>query len=498
MALATDYTGAQWDLWQGDQASLTKAENDYSAKYGEGWRGPKRVWSILTPGIWQFEFLGTALADIYPNITDKTRPWGSARCQNDVYSPAGQKTTDLWIVNGAVTHFDMADRKFTTALGSSGAQVGGTVDRVTGRYYYRSSGDGNIYYIEKLYPFTHQGQQKYLPAFLRDYSALGLPVTPVPNAEPVFTRTKTPIAGAHTPMLRGRRALLGPDGSLVYLNSDGDGRILAVSDGKNEYQNIRLPLRRATLDGAVAPMTLTNQPANIVETGTNAAGSHGASYVGIDGWTYIVEHPGSLGGPGRMYRISPSGQCEMIYNNLGNYIEAANSIDGPVDAKECRYLSTMHGTQNPRDGGVTSGGWDFSGVRHTLDGFTTSMWCGHFQAMGDARDNWTGFPDTRHMNNSPAIAFDGTHLLADDTKYRTLRVYRTNWPAKIPPYWFGEKVLPRATLEQKMLAYAQNYIANYQPPTTLQVTRYATDKTPGGGGGITAPGQPTIVSRQWL
>ena len=142
---------------------------------------------------------------------------------SDVYCPGAGDTVDLWVANSKLTHFDIRSRKATIIEGVSAWFL--TIERITGRAYF---GRGSLGYVEKLYPFIHDGRTKYLSAFLRDYSNLGLPVVPVPDAEPVF------VTGE-----------FGATGFISEIAHRGDRPLLAVKDSESViYGTTRNSARR--------------------------------------------------------------------------------------------------------------------------------------------------------------------------------------------------------------------------------------------------------------
>lgn len=180
---------------------------------------------------------------------------------------------------------------------------------------------------------------------------------------------------------------------------------------------------------------------------------------------YVCEHDGAGGAQGRLYKVDPAaGKVTILYNSIppdGNWWKSKPPIwDGPADYIDLHFVSTLHVIQCPRTGAILNGGWDNSGIRRYLDGFVTSVVNSVYNFHG--RQGWgKDMPNFLHHNCEPAVAPNGDLYQADsiNVPLRYIRIHRDDWPSQVPEYAYGEKYLPRAKLEEMMLAYGRHYIA---------------------------------------
>jgi hypothetical protein len=502
---AKDHAGRTWSLQDWRDARpypkpLEEREGAYLSKYAEHWDG--KVWGnrILTPGNWDFEYLATLSDEVSEAIKagSSRSPWGGDRTRNEVFAPGGGEPTDLYNSAGTVfAHLDLKTKKFTAigSLGQSGMKDGynaeaqlrtggsdesGTMDRVTGRLFFRQA--GKLRYVEKLYRYKDKtnGREYLLPAIL-DYKDLYRQVRGPAgnNVEPVYSRdgradpafAVRTLAGlgnlAFAGGLRGKRPLISPDGQTIYVSSDKD------SWKVNENKLDRLAKVNIKTGSRSSVRWADPLPHPVSPPSPGSPGSHGGSCVGLDGKIYVCDHGGAGGTVGRLYSLDPgTGKIAILYNSIppdGMWRGRGKPaiFDGPADYERLHFLSTRHQTQCPRTGAIYNGGWDQSSIRRYLDGFVTSIAASQNNLFG--RPNWPkDFFKFVHDNFAPAVAPNGDLYMADSANFplRYLRVYRTDWPAQVPEYAFGEKVLPRARLEELMLQHVNDYISRYQdtPP----------------------------------
>jgi hypothetical protein len=493
---ATDNKGRSWTLldskigpWPKD---LREREVAYRAKNGEHWDGPLYSWCVLSPGDWRFEYLATFDSSFETAIQGSAgkRVWGGNWPFQDIYCPGGGAATDLYIsATSFIVHFDMRDR--TAAIigqptkkgtedgwhSDAAVSVGqGTVDRISGRYYW---GQGR--YVEKLLPFkdSQTNEVLWLPAFLYDYSGMyrnvpspkGNSIIPVTGQAPVFWVGSTKL-----------------NVQLFSLSRRG-GRPVFTSD----FQALYSTKRRSTVVGILhfdtlftvnlttkAQRSIPLSESQPVRAGSsiNGPASHGGVCGGFDGNIYLVETTGAGGGPCRMFMFDPqTGKFTILYDSLFEGTPGTH-IDGPADAQTLRSFSTKWQAQCPRTGAILNGGWDFSGVRRYQDGFVTSLYGSKFDGQG--RPGWKGHPDLRHQNCNGALASDGSLIQADAHARppRIWRAYRTDWPTSRPVNWYAETQMSKAKLEQLMLDYARNYVANYRPVTPPPCKRWPSTESP--------------------
>lgn len=472
---------------------LKEREVWYLKKNGENWDGPVLRDRILSPGDWKWETVVTLPDELVSQFIKGPyqKTWGGIYPKTLVYAPGGGEVTDIYAsALSGYAHYDPRTKK-VTFIGSpkeagdkdgSGdearirnyvADESPAVDIVSGRIYWRilEQGGSSLRYVEKLLRYrekTGGSPKEYLLPALLDYrefyksvrSPGGCDLEPVmaggQRAPPVFVvRTCTKIRKLELPgPHRGKRPLLTPDGRGIWLAAQprGDGWLdldrtaLYGIDTGTRIGSLRL-------DG-VAPEA------------AGAVGGFGGSCVGLDGRIYACQHSGDGGGPMRLFCIDPAdGRFTYLYDSvMGDPAPSkrgASQWDGPADASNLTSAPTYHQIQCPRSGAVINGGDQSAGIRRYLDGFVTTLVSGHHEP----RPGWSGddAPRCESSNCESAIAPNGDLYIADSSspKERIWRMYRTDWPAEQPAYGYGEKHMPKALLEQLMLEYAKNYIANY-------------------------------------
>ncbi|MBA4389094.1 MAG: hypothetical protein C0404_14020 [Verrucomicrobia bacterium] len=472
---------------------LKEREAWYLKKNGENWDGPVFGDRILSPGDWKWETVvglpDELVAQFMKGFNPKT--WGGIYPKTLVYAPGGGEVTDIYAsaLSGYV-HYDPRTKKisFIGSPKEAGDKDGSgdvarirnyladenpTVDIVSGRIYWRimERGSSSMRYVEKLLRYSEKtggSPKEYLLPALLDYKEFyksvrspgGCDLEPVmaggQRTAPVFVvRTCTKIRKLELPgPHRGKRPLLTPDGRGIWLAAP----VLGVE---------RLDFDCTVLYGIdtgtrIGPLRFNG----VAPEAAGAVGGFGGICVGLDGRIYTCQHSGDGGGPMRLFSIDPSdGRFTYLYDSaMGDPAPSkrgASQWDGPADASNLTSAPTYHQIQCPRSGAIINGGDQSAGIRRYLDGFVTTQISGHHEP----RPGWSGddVPRCESCNCEPAVAPNGDLYIADASspRERIWRMYRTDWPAEQPKYGYGEKHMPKARLEELMLEYARNYLANY-------------------------------------
>jgi hypothetical protein len=505
-----DSTGREWILQEWVEGSrpypkdIREREKWYAEKWGEVWYGPQKGQRIYSPGNWEWEVAATVPPDFAARIRrdpkNKVDAWGHRRrTMAFVWAPNGGKATDIYVQAGyCFYHFDVLSKKgsFIGNCQESGNRDGEmenalvypeeatSMDSITGRLYFIQ--ERTWRYVEKLLPYECSLTNKivYLPAVL-DWNKLYLSVkspfggqlAPVfvaeRRSEPVFVvRSNPSVKTLDLPGTRiGKRPLITPDGKGVYFvrQKKGGGSLF---DTYTNYEGTSLfdintgkVIEDLKLKGDV-PRNNWNSHQRMTADGP---GTHGGNNIGYDGKIYTAQHGGAGGSPGRMFSIEPStGEITMLYDSMpedGSWHKRTSSvIDGPADAKSLDFTSTRWQVQCPRTGAIINGGWDNSGIRRYHDGFVTTI-AGHNYGEFNkpARPGWSMGFNNVHGNSNPSVAPNGDLYIADVNykEPRVLRIFRTDWPKEQPVNGYAEQFMSKDKVRLLMIAYAEQYIANF-------------------------------------
>ena len=491
---------------------LKEREAWHLKKNGENWDGPvygHPYTRIMTPGDWKWEYVVTLPDELAKQLSTKPptwtspvpwRPWGFGGFPlTFLYAAGAGEVTDIYACTGSgYVHADAKTKKVTfigspteggkkDGLGSEArlspwGDVDPTLDIVSGRIYWMQgktfSPDSAFRYLDKLLPYKDKanGKEYLLPALL-DYKELYKKVKSPGNGElelvmkdgqraapsfAVHTHAKFKnmlVPGSH----RGKRPLLTPDGKGIWLSEKDSGR-----DTNPAFDNTSL--FEIETGKKLEPLKLAVPFPATVAVGDGVC-SHGGTCVGLDGVIYMCHHCGCGGGPCRLFSIDPAdGKITRLYDSAmgvswGKWGKKVPQWDGPADASSLTATSTKSQMQCPRTGAIINGGWDESGLRRYQDGFLTSVLAGNQGGFFPGRPGFS--KDTPSIDQSIVdIAPNGdiyaAHAKANASLIPIVRFYRTDWPKEQPEYGYGEKVMPRAKLEELMLEYAKKYIENYE------------------------------------
>lgn len=505
---------------------LGARESAYRERHGEEWDGPAYAATpprIMSPGDWRWEVLARVeepLATIlktpppgFPRAPSYWRAWGGRFPRSALFAPAGGTPADLYVVAGAgFWHLDLRNGR-QTFIGNPttrGAVDGAAedaridlldnrenpqVDRVTGRLYFlqdQLSPLGPLLRtIDKLLPYrdTSTGLVHQLPAFLDEASLWeSIPTPSGGRLELVLVDGKRPpprfevrtLSAFEKPFIpgsfRGRHPLLSVDGQGIFITA--------------------LPAWRGATSPAAATSSYMFDVSTLrdVDTGANLGrlamngpqpvdlGEHGGTVMGLDGLIYTAQHGGccwyQVRPEARLFSLDPKqGALTVLYQTAKPAKKPADlstptTIDGPADSDVLAASSTDEQEQCPRTGAIFNGGWDESGIRRYQDGFVTTLMApgGQFDTGTRPRPTWTdwwptfrGLVHTTHFSTALTMAPTGDLYIAAGQDTLVFRVYRADWPATIPPYAYGETVLPRAQLLELMRARAAALVARLAP-----------------------------------